>query len=110
MNVPNTEDAMILQEMQQTGMDLTVPHYIDFFINFGKKKNAENMLNEVNTNDSNMTVVLSENETHDGWVLCCTIQMIPTHDDIVDTERALDKIAAKYHGESDGWGVLQPEP
>ncbi len=109
MNFPNTEDAIILQEMQQAGMDLAVPHNIDFFINFGKKKNAENMLSEVNANDSNMTLALSENETHDGWILCCTIRMVPSHDDIVDTERALDKIAAKHQGESDGWGVLQPE-
>ncbi len=109
MNFPNTEDGAILQEMQRAGMDLTIPQNIDFFINFGKKKNAENMQNEIEANGSHVTFALTENETHNGWILCCTIQMIPTHDDIVQTERAFDKIAAKHHGESDGWGVLQSE-
>ncbi len=108
MNFPNTDDGAVLLEMHQAGMDLTIPHNIDFFLNFQKKKDAEKMREEVEANDSEATFSLTENDTHDGWVLCCTKRMIPTHDNIIHCERAFDKIAAKHHGESDGWGVLQP--
>ena len=109
MDFPNTEDGEMLREMHQAGMDLTIVHNIDFFINFGKKKDAEKMQAEVEANNSDSIFSLDENETHDGWILCCTIEMIPAHDDIIEVERAFDKIAATHQGESDGWGVLQPE-
>ncbi len=106
MDFPNTEDGEVLREMHQAGMDLTTPHNVDFFINFSKKRNAEKMQAEVEANNSNGRFSLMENENHDGWVLCCTIAMIPSHDDIVEVERAFDKIAANHQRESDGWGVL----
>jgi len=109
MDFPNTDDGEMLREMHKAGMDLTAPHNIDFFINFGKKKDAEKMQAEVEKNGTEAIYSLDENEDHDGWILCCTIAMVPRHDDIIEIERAFDKIAATHKGESDGWGVLQPE-
>ncbi|MBL1260956.1 MAG: ribonuclease E inhibitor RraB [Thiotrichaceae bacterium] len=109
MDFPKTDDGEILREMHQAGINLSATHNIDFFINFGKKKDAEKMQAEVESNGTEGRFALDENETHDGWVLCCTIAMIPRHDDIIEVERAFDKVAATHQGESDGWGMLQPE-
>lgn len=109
MIFPDTDNGALLQEMHDAGMDLSVPYDIDFFINFQKKKDAEKMWREVEANDATVRFSLVENDSHDGWILCCTQELIPTHENITHTELAFDKIAEKHNGESDGWGVLQPE-
>ena len=108
MDFPNTENGALLLEMHQAGMDLSIPHDIDFFHNFQKKREAEKMWREVAANDSTVKFSLTETEAQDGWILCCTVRLIPAHDVITQTEVAFDKIALKFNGESDGWGVLQP--
>ena len=108
MDFPNTENGALLLEMYQAGIDLSIPHDVDFFINFQKKRDAEKMWREVEASDSASKFSLTETDIQDGWILCCTVRLIPTHDDITRTEIAFDKMAEKYNGESDGWGVLQP--
>jgi hypothetical protein len=109
MNFPDTDNGEMLAEMYEAGMDLTVSHAVDFFLNFNKKKDAEKMRQQVEENDANCKMSLTENETHDGWVLCCTVDIIPTHETITLTEMAFDKIAEKLNGDSDGWGIMQPD-
>lgn len=109
MTYLNTENNKMLAEIKQAGIDLTIVHDIDFFFNFTKKKDAEKMQREVEGNADISKFSLIENDTNDGWILCCTLPMVPTSEALTLTEMSFDEIAMKYEGESDGWGMLQPE-
>lgn len=103
----SVENAEMLAEMQQAGMDLSLVHDVDFFFNFTKKKDAEKMWREVEADVGDSNLSLNETDIKDGWILCCTVAMIPTNEAITKTEIEFDDIAKKFQGESDGWGVLQ---
>ena len=108
MIFPNTDNGVLLQEIHDAGIDLTVAHDIDFFLNFPTKRDAENMRKTVESNDNSATFSMVENDTNDGWVLCCTIHIIPTHDKITSTEIELDELSLKHNGIGDGWGLMEP--
>jgi len=49
------------------------------------------MQQALDVSDSQMTFSLVENDSNEGWVLCCTLTMIPTHEDFRCVEIAFDE-------------------
>ena len=109
MILSSIENAEMLAEMHEAGIDLTIIHSVDFFFNFTKKKNAEKMWKKIEEDVGSDKLSLTENDIHDGWILCCTLAIIPSNETITQTEITFDEVAKEYQGESDGWGILQEE-
>ena len=105
MNFPNDETGQVLAEMQQAGINLSTSHHVVFFHLFEQKSQAEAMAEFVKANHPEMTVDLHEDETPNVWDVDCSLVMIPTHESIVAQEETFEKIAAKFSGYNDGWGI-----
>lgn len=102
---PNDETGQVLQEMQDAGIDLTQSHSVVFFQLFEKKEQAEQMVAHLAKELSDVAVELHPDEAPNVWDVDCTVKMIPTYDDVVEKEALFEKIAEKFNGYNDGWGI-----
>jgi hypothetical protein len=105
MTFPNDETGQILAEMLQAGIDLTISHQVVFFHLFEQKQQAEAMADFIKQNHPEMSINLHADETPNVWDLDCSTLMLPTHENIMKQEAEFEKIAAKFSGYNDGWGV-----
>lgn len=105
MNFPNDETGQVLSEMHQAGIDLTQAHSVVFFHLFEQKSQAQLMADHLKQTMPEVSVSVHEDETPNVWDLDCTLIMIPTHEKINEQENAFEKMAAKFSGYNDGWGI-----
>ena len=105
MNFPNDETGQVLAEMKQAGIDLTISHQIVFFHLFEQKSQAEAMSDFIKQSHQHISVNLHADETPNVWDVDCSIEMLPTHENITKQEAEFEKIVAKFSGYNDGWGV-----
>ncbi len=102
---PNDETGQVLNEMQQAGINLSESHKVVFFQLFEKKEQAQQMVDYVNANLENVQVELQPDEAPNVWDVDCTQSMIPSYDSILEQETIFEKIAEKFNGYNDGWGI-----
>jgi len=105
MNFPNDETGQVLSEMHQAGIDLTQQHDVVFFHLFEQKSQAQAMAELINETLPNVKIDIHEDESPNVWDLDCTIQMIPSYEQVIEQETAFEKMAAKFSGYNDGWGI-----
>lgn len=105
MNFPNDETGQVLTEMHQAGIDLTQPHDVVFFHLFEQKSQAEAMAEFIKQEMPHVSLNLHPDETPNVWDLDCTLRMTPSHDGIISQETEFEKIATKFSGYNDGWGI-----
>lgn len=105
MNFPEDETGQVLAEMQQAGVDLSQQHKVVFFHLFEKKSQAQAMFDLLQQTIPAISMKLHEDETPNVWDLDCTLAMVPSYDGIVEQENEFEKIAAKFDGYNDGWGI-----
>lgn len=102
---PNDDTGNVLADMADAGIDLTIVHDVVFFQLFEKKAQAEQLVEYLKTHHENIKSDIHPDETPNVWDVDCTIAMVPTYDAIVEKEAELEKIAAKFEGYNDGWGI-----
>jgi sugar diacid utilization regulator len=105
MNFPNDETGQVLADMQQAGIDLTQQHAVVFFQLFEQQSQAQAMADLIATDMPNIKVIVHADETPNVWDVDCTLTMIPSYDAIIAQEAEFEKIAAKFSGYNDGWGI-----
>jgi hypothetical protein len=105
MNFPNDETGQVLSEMYQSGIDLTQQHDVVFFHLFEQQEQAQAMADFINETLTDVKVSLQADDTPNVWDLNCTLVMVPSYENILAEEVALEKIATKFAGYSDGWGI-----
>ena len=91
MNFPDDENGSLLAEMYEAGVDLSQNADVDFFHLFEKKPQAEQMV---------------EDDTPGVWDVSCTVNIVPTYDNICEYEKTFETIADKCNGYADGWGIM----
>lgn len=102
---PNDDTGNVLADMADAGVDLTAVHSVVFFQLFEQKEQAQQMVDFLKVNHPEISSDLHADETPNVWDVDCTINMIPTYDDIVSQEQNFEKIAAQFNGYNDGWGI-----
>ena len=102
---PNDETGQVLAEMHNAGVDLTQIHQVIFFQLFEQKNQAEKMVAHLANNAPEMKVVLIADEMPNVWDVNCTVNMIPDYDAILAQEAEFEKLAEKFNGYNDGWGI-----
>jgi len=105
MNFPNDETGQVLAEMNQAGIDLTKLHDVVFFHLFEQKEQAQAMVDFLLKDSPEISVIIEADETPNIWDVNCIINIIPSHENILQQEIIFEKIAAKFSGYNDGWGI-----
>jgi hypothetical protein len=105
MNFPTDETGQVLAEMQQAGIDLSVTHNVVFFHLFEQQAQAQAMANFINENMTDVSVSVHPDETPNVWDVDCTIQMVPSYDNVNKQEADFEQLANKFSGYNDGWGI-----
>jgi hypothetical protein len=105
MNYPNDETGQVLAEMQQAGIDLSQSYKVVFFHLFEQENQAKLMADYIQANHPEMIIELHPDETPNVWDLDISLTMVPSHAAISAQETAFEKLASKFSGYNDGWGV-----
>jgi hypothetical protein len=105
MNFPNDETGQVLAEMHQAGIDLNQLHDVVFFHLFEKKDQAQLMVDFISAEMPEISVTLEADENPNIWDVNCSINITPTHENIIQQETNFEKIASKFSGYNDGWGI-----
>jgi sugar diacid utilization regulator len=105
MNYPNDETGQVLAEMQQAGIDLSQSYKVVFFHLFEQENQAKLMADYIQTNHPEMIIELHPDETPNVWDLDISLTIVPSHHAISAQEAAFEKIASKFSGYNDGWGI-----
>ena len=105
MNFPTDETGQVLAEMHQAGIDLSVTHKVVFFHLFEQQDQAQAMAAYITENMPNVIVDIHPDETPNVWDLDCTIEIVPSYDNILKQETDFEAIANKFSGYNDGWGI-----
>lgn len=114
MQFPNDETGQILQDMADAGFDFDGEYVVDFFALFHKEEDADRLaqvfLKRID-NDEPFVKVESRHYDHggkgsDAIELQVSKVMPVTHEGISEFELEYKRLAEKYNGYSDGWGVF----
>ena len=100
---PSDGDQQVLDQLKKAGSNLKKPHPIEFFLYFPTKPAAQRAAAEIK-NDKFTVKVERGAQGHD-WLCLATKKMVPSHTTLVNLRKRFKAIAAKYHGEYDGWGT-----
>ncbi|TRX55894.1 ribonuclease E inhibitor RraB [Thalassomonas sp. M1454] len=105
MNFPNDENGSVLNEMHQAGVDLTKVTTVKFFQLFEDEKNARAMAEHLETEKIAIDVEVHPDKTSGVWDVDCCIEILPSYENIVSKEAMFEKLARKFDGYNDGWGI-----
>lgn len=105
MEFPNDANGDVLRSIFESGMDLSVPHDIDFVHLFAQETKAVVMRDRVR--QMGLQADVEPNDTVGGFDVRVVVRIVPTHANITRTELQLAAIATESGGQADGWGVLQ---
>ncbi len=106
MTFPNDDTGNVLAEMQAAGVDLSKEYSIVFFQLFEQEQQAKAMAEHLAEHFPEVSFsVHADQETANIWDVDCTINMVPSYEAIVAKEAEFEKIAAKFEGYNDGWGI-----
>lgn len=109
MTFPNDENGLVLAEMQDAGIDLSKSLTVEFFQLFEQEKDARSMAKFIADSDMNATVKVHPDQTPNVWDVDCQVNMIPSYENIIAMEDKFEKLANKFSGFNDGWGVQQDD-
>lgn len=102
---PNDETGNVLADMADAGVDLSIKHDVVFFQLFEEKSQAEALATYLQTKLPDINVSIHPDETPNVWDLDCTVNMVPDYDVIIAQELEFERMAAKFNGYNDGWGI-----
>ena len=107
MSLPDDDNGKMLLAMAESGMDLSQPMDVDFFLVFDEQRDAETALEDLVNSDADGEVELMFNEETAKHEIIVTLNMVPEYETIVAQEAELNDFAEDYDGMTDGWGVMQ---
>ena len=101
---PDDATGEVLRDMHQHGVDLSVPHLVEFALLFPDRKTAERCAAEV-TKLGRFEVTVHKNNAKAFDVLAKR-SMALDYNAISQEEVELATVASAFGGQLDGWGVL----
>lgn len=105
---PDDDDGDVLRGLQEKGVDLSQPREIEFYCyaeNESKAIEIAGCLNEVGFKSE--VFYDDEAPTQEKCYSVYSAQvMIPSYDDIVKAQSALNLVLSSFNTRCDGWGTL----
>lgn len=96
------EDAATLQAMKKAGADLSLPHKIDFYLQFKTQEAAAQSVVQV---ENLGFTVASIRQVGGVWELHAHKELVPELKKIKELKQKLGNIARLHAGRLDGWGT-----
>ena len=94
-------DAQVLAQLRKAGSDLSKPHTIQFHLRVPSQKEANAAATELQAGEYD-TAVRQGRDGH-NWLCVAQKSMTPTIENLSGARRMFMDLAARYHGEYDGW-------
>ena len=106
MDFPSDENGDVLRRMAAGGDDLTRARIIEFMHVMPREAAARQMA--ASAQRLGFTVTVDQLDDDEGrmtsdWDVTCSLEMVPTHASITETEQRLAKLAKSF----DGWGCFR---
>jgi regulator of RNase E activity RraB len=94
-------DRQSIEQLRTAGSDLSKPHTIQFHLRVPSQKDANAAATELQAGDYDTAV----RQDRDGrnWLCVAQKSMTPTIENLSGARRMFMDLAARYHGEYDGW-------
>lgn len=103
MIVDEQDTLNVLKQYQELGFDLTRPMVIDFFIE-GFPKNLESAENQITAYRQDFKTSIERNEVNELSTCYCSINVIPSFENILTIEKVIFDIAQTNHCTYEGFG------
>lgn len=112
MDFPSDANGDVLRRLVASGDDLTQARIIEFVHVMPREAAARQMA--ASAQRLGFTVSVYQPDDDDGrmtsdWEVICSLEMVPSHASITETELRLDKLAKSFGGYADGWGCFHVE-
>ena len=94
-------DQEVIDQLRQTGSDLTQPHQFDFYVYLPSREaaiRAEALVQQIG-----LTTKVERAAKGPQWLCLASDTFIPTKQKIHAVQQRLGKIAGEFGGEYDGW-------
>ena len=109
MDFPSDANGDVLRRMAASGDDLTQARIIEFVHVMPREAAARQMA--ASAQRLGFTVSVDQLDDDDGrmtsdWEVTCSLEMVPSHARITETEMRLGKLAKSFGGYADGWGCF----
>ena len=106
MQFPDDDTGQLLAEMAAEGINLNQMHMVDFFILFEQKEQAESFEKAIVEDELAPKTELQKCKDTGVWEVVTTVQLVPDHQLLSQTEQYLESIANSHEGYGDGWGIM----
>ena len=92
----------VLEQLRESGSDLTKPHAFEFYIYVPTQDYANKAAQKIR-NSGYSSAEVSRAASGSGWLCLARKTIIPEQADLSDHARFLEQVAAAVGGEFDGW-------
>ena len=110
IDFPSDENGQVLRQMAEYGVDLTVSREIEFAHRAPDRPAAEAFAHAAAEVGFGVEAYEPDEESLEegdtDWDIICTVEMVPTHENITAAENLLIELAEKHACEPDGWGFM----
>jgi len=106
MQFPDDDNGHLLAEMAEAGINLNEMHKVDFFILFEQKEQAQSFEKVILNDELAPKTCLQKCKDTGIWEVVTTVDMVPNHELLGQTEQYLESIANGHEGYGDGWGIM----
>lgn len=100
--IPHDETGAAIRQWAMEGSDITKPMKIDFFVALPSQSSGSSFASDKEL--AGFIVSVEEDADTKKWTCYCTKVIVPTYSNIVEIERQLAAVAARYGAELDGFG------
>jgi hypothetical protein len=105
MEFPKDENGEVLQQMHQAGVDLTQSREVVFIQLFEQKSDAEQMQQFIKQQYPEIQCAILPDETPNVWDLECSVNILPSYENICEQEAFFTQLARQFNGYNDGWAI-----
>lgn len=92
----------VLEQLRESGSDLTKPHDFEFYLYIPTKAYADKAAEKIR-NSGFSAAEVSRPASGSGWLCLARKTIIPDQANLSNLARFLEQIAAAVGGEFDGW-------
>lgn len=106
---PNDENGNVLRELQNKGLDFSIPQKADFFAVFKTKEMAARVATQFMSDSfsyGDIVVIETRPAKSGGIELEIGVKMLLTHENVSNFEKRFAERVSHEDGYLDGWGVL----
>ena len=106
LDFPDDENGDVLRRLQKNGDNLAKPRDVDFTVVFANEESAQEFAEHFIRHGYKVSVGNSNCVPDLPWDVVVTKHMVPSHNEITQTEETLQDIADGLGGRNDGWGCF----